>query len=607
MPVPRIPDHLLPHLTPAEAERYRLLLERELALASPLDLACWLRPETKRWPHIEYINQHLVALVDHRLYADGPGPEALWYYERAGDRVAVSGPDEIPDDAEDFYGLHPDDDTKRVVYRLAIAAPPRHGKSYLITESFPLWYWSRFPDRNLALATYSDEFAADWGVKLRTLICDHEDKLGLQIVNGRRSASDHLRLEGEAANENGEVVKAYGEMFLVGSRGALTGRGFQAGVIDDPFKNSEDAESAAERNSRSNWYTSTFMTRKTRLEGKGIPVEVMVFTRWHVDDIAGRHVYDAEDRPNPDWCVIRLPALAEDDDPLGRAPGDALCPAVKTKRELLDLQGADPYWFASLYQGSPSMRKGGLIPSFRRYVTGTEDGHTFYQIMPVDQQDLPTFPGSEALQERLSQSYIVPAPECVRFATVDLAASKATYADWSVFSVWDWHPDSETLVLVGMVRERVESAQHKVWVVKCYNMFPDIVFVGIEKKTYGLTLLQELVRSRVIPVRPLDADTDKIARAVPYGQAVGQGQIVIPLNGVWVNHWASEHAAFPSGKNDDMVDTGGYAWKVTRSMPSGSGQKRHAAVPTAQERIHQYVEKRQRGGRKAHEYHRLLT
>lgn len=603
--VQRIPDHLLPHLTPQEAATYQLLLARELALASPLDLACRLRDDTQRWPHVEYINDHLVALVEYRLYPTGPGPAANWFYVKDSVEYAVDGPDDIPNDAEDFYGRHPEDNSARVVFRLAIAAPPRHGKSYIVTETFPLWYWMKYPDRNIALATYSDDFAGDWGVKIRDMLCDNETLLGLQLVNGKRSAAAHLRLTGKSLHERGEMVKANGEMFLVGSRGGLTGKGFQLGIIDDPFKDAQDAESQAERNARANWYTSVFSTRKTRITGKGIPVEVMMFTRWHIDDIAGRFVYDTHGDPRPDWCVIRLPALAEDDDPLGRALGAALCPAVKTRAELLELQANDPYWFASLYQGSPTVRKGNVIPPSRRYYVQTLDGDAVYQVMAVPDEDLPSYPGSEALAERLRSSFLIPAKRCTRFATVDLAASTKSYADWSVFSVWDWDTESQTLVLVGVVRERIESSQHLEWLKRCYAAFPDIVFVGVERKTYGLTLLQAALADRTVPVRPLDADTDKVSRAAPYAQAIGLGQVVIPATGEWVPGWMAEHASFPAGRHDDMVDTGAYAWSVVRLMP-----KRRAATAeplSLSERIHAYVDKRHQKGRNRDGVHRLMT
>jgi predicted phage terminase large subunit-like protein len=598
-----IPDELLPLLTEEEANRYKLLLERELALTSPLDLACWLRPKTRRWKHIEHINEHLLALVEYRLYADGPGPPACWFYVPEDDPtpIPVSSPDDIPDEGvAEFYGLHPQDPESRVVLRLAIAAPPRHGKSYLITETFPLWYWMRYPDRSIALATYSDDFAADWGVKIKDMLYDEEEKIGLALVNGRRSASAHLRLEGQAPHvDYPEPIKASGEMFLVGSRGGLTGRGYQLGIIDDPFKDAADAESQAERNARANWYTSVFMSRKTRTPGKGLPVEVMVFTRWHIDDIAGRFVYDEEGAPRPDWCHVRLPALAEPDDPLGRAEGEALCSQVKTQAELIDLQSADPYWFASLYQGSPVMRKGGIIPGFRRY--SLTDG--FYTALPVPEEDLPTFPGSEALADDLRLQVTVPRDRCTRFATVDLAASKASYADWSVYSVWDWDHETALLFLAASIRERVESAQHKLWVQECHSRYP-VTFVAVEERTFGLTLIQDLILDRQITVRPLKTEGDKITRAVPYGQAVGRGRVLIPKSGVWVAHWTAEHASFPAGRHDDMVDTGAYAWRQAQLLPRGRRDEKKEPV-TTEEKIQAFVDKRQR--RKVRPgYHDLL-
>ena len=163
MPVEGIDAKLLEAATPAEKKRYKLLLERKIAALSPLDYACWLNPDTRRFPHIEYLNEHIVALDEYRLYADGPGPAANWFYVIGEETFAAKGNkyENIPEIIDEFYGEHPESGA-RVVFRLAIAMGPRHGKSYLITEYTPGWYHFRHPDREIAFATYSDEFAQEW-------------------------------------------------------------------------------------------------------------------------------------------------------------------------------------------------------------------------------------------------------------------------------------------------------------------------------------------------------------------------------------------------------------------------------------------------------------
>ncbi|MDH3463666.1 MAG: phage terminase large subunit [Acidimicrobiia bacterium] len=566
---------LLKHASPDEVARYELLLQREVAKQSPLDLACWLSPTTKRWLHIEYLNERIVALAEYRLYPDGPGPPPRWYYVKGEKTFPALSYEQIPDDVDEFYGEHPETGV-RVVFRLAISMPPRHGKSYLITEYTPLWYLLRYPDRDIAFATYSDDFAQEWGVKLRDALVEHEADTGLVLKGGKSSAAARLRLE------------SGGQVRLVGTGGALTGTGNQLSIIDDPIKDQTEALSQATRNAKANWYTSTFSTRKTRVPGKGIPVEIMMFTRWHEDDPAGRFAYDDNNEPAEGWCVVRVPALAEEDDPLGREPGEALCPQVKTKAELLTIQKEDPTWFAALYQGDPSQDETGIFGGFHFYVPKTTDNVEYYQLLPLREDEEPL---------------LIRKDECVRFSIVDLAASLQTWADWSVYAVWDFHRPTQKLILVDRIRERVESADHEAWLRKSYSSYPSTAFVGIENKTFGQTLVQTMLRKGGMTVRPLKADRDKVARAIPYGQGCKNGSVYLPKKAEWLYNWMQEHKNFPrANTHDDQVDVGAYAWDVALTMPSMAAIKEYEA-PTMQDKVDKHldkIEKKRKQGRRRH-------
>lgn len=568
MSVEGIDAKLLEAATPAEKKRYKLLLERKIAALSPLDYACWLNPETIRYPHIEYINDHIVALVEYRLYHSGPGPEAKWFYVVGEETFPVKDDnyENIPDYVDEFYGEHPTTG-ERVVFRLAMAVGPRHGKSYLTTEYTPSWYLFRHPEREIAFATYSDEFAQEWGVKMKNQLVDHEKSTGLKLRGGRTSAAARLNLE------------SGGSMRFVGTGGSLTGTGYQLGIIDDPFKDQAEADSQAIRNQKAKWYSSTFSTRKTRVPGKGLPVEIMMFTRWHEDDIAGRFAYDDEGQPSEDWCVLRLPSIAEDDDPLGREPGEALCPSIKTRAELNAIQKQDPSGFASLYQGDPSQDETGMFGSFNHYTTKVIDEVSYYHL-PKRSED--------------EDDVLIKESDCIVFATVDLAATKNTWSDYSVYALWAFHRFDQKLILINRFRDRVESADHETWLRACYVSHDNTLFVGIENKTFGQTLVQTMVRKGGMTVRPLAADTDKVARAIPYGQAVKNGQVWIPKHASWLYTWTQEHANFPRATtHDDQVDTGGYAWLVALTLPSIK-RAMDDDPQTTEGKIERYVDKRQR-------------
>ena len=138
------------------------------------------------------------------------------------------------------WGQHPTEPHLRVVFRLAIAMGPRMGKSWITTRHTPGWYWSKYPDRKVAVITYSDDFSWEWGDIINTQVTEDNDFLE---VKGNRALVREKRFGGE--------------MRFAGVGGKITGTGFHLGVIDDPFKNSEEAMSEATRNSKDNWYGST--------------------------------------------------------------------------------------------------------------------------------------------------------------------------------------------------------------------------------------------------------------------------------------------------------------------------------------------------------------
>lgn len=552
------PDELA-LLTPEEFKLYEHQLEYEIARRSPLDVACWISPETVRTPHLEYINERIVALVENRLYHSGPGPSAHWFYrnEPEGKPLPALGPHHIPDDAVDFWGEHPV--TKElVVYKLGIAVPPRHGKSWIVTEHLPLWYWMRYPDADVAFATYSDTFAVSWGKKMRQRLQDSIDKLGLSLKNGDRHAADHLYFEETRAN-----------MFLVGTGGSLTGKGWQLGIIDDPFKDASEALSEATRQNKAEWYESTFDTRATRLGHGHLPVQIMMFTRWHEDDLAGRYIYDDKRKVRKDWHMIRLPALAEEDDPLGRSPGEALWPAVITKKELETRRDRDPLWFSALYQGRPTMGDQGLFPRWHTY---TSDAGVY------------TWEDHDGLHK-------VQTADCFRFATVDTAYTTNTWSDYSVYAVWDFNRTMQRLFLVDVVRERVKSPDLREWLELLTRKY-DPGYVGVEDVGSGKSLLQEMQRWSKIPLRFLKPDRDKVTRALAYGQAASNGLILIPSRGSWVSAWVEEHNTFPNGTHDDMVDAGAYGWNICKDLPRIEAENRYASYDGSMEgRIKRHQEK----------------
>lgn len=226
--------------------------------------------------------------------------------------------------------------------RLLITMPPRHGKSDTTTQKFPSWILGKYPQLPIMVSSYSDELATDFGMLTRSIMGE---------ANYQCMFATRLRTDAKAKGK--WITQAGGSYTAVGVGGALTGRGFKIGIIDDPFKNREEADSPVVRESRYNWYRSTFYTRQ-----EGASLILMILTRWHEDDLAGRVLKDAEDakkagEPYDDWEVIEFKALATEDDDY-RKEGEALWPEKFDRQKLLTMKTTmGSYEFSALYQQTP--------------------------------------------------------------------------------------------------------------------------------------------------------------------------------------------------------------------------------------------------------------
>lgn len=230
---------------------------------------------------------------------------------------------------------------------LVIEAPPRHGKSELVSRYLPAWYLGLFPSQRVMLAGYAAGFARTWGRKARTLLIEHgRQSFGVDVSRDERAASD-WGLSGHA-----------GGMLTAGVGGPLTGRGANLLIVDDPIKNAEQANSDTIRDNHWDWWQST---ASTRIEPGGCAI--IVATRWHYDDLSGRLIQAAESGHGAPVRRLRLPAIAEEHDPLGRAPGEALWPARWPIERLEATRLQKPVeWWQAMYQQRPGRGSGSTWP-----------------------------------------------------------------------------------------------------------------------------------------------------------------------------------------------------------------------------------------------------
>lgn len=252
------------------------------------------------------------------------------------------------------------------IKKLLIFAPPQHGKSRLVSELFPAYWLGRRPDDPVLLASYAAGLAHSKSRIARDLILDTP----FRGVFGNLSPYDvprDLRDDSRAVDEWRLAQPHRGGLRAAGVGGGLTGHPGVLGIIDDPFSNWEEAQSLTIRNKVYDWYRSVF---RTRIWETG--AIVMIMTRWHEDDIAGRLLKSQGD----EWHVLRLPAIAEtqderdlndkylgqsqgQSDPLGREAGEPLAPMRFSKTALGGLKrDVGSLVWAAEYQGVPRPPEG---------------------------------------------------------------------------------------------------------------------------------------------------------------------------------------------------------------------------------------------------------
>jgi predicted phage terminase large subunit-like protein len=228
--------------------------------------------------------------------------------------------------------------------RLIVTFPPRHGKSELTSRKFPAWLAGRDPYRHVIFATYNQDFAEDFGRDVRSCIISDRFAATFPGVTLRKgeTAADRLRTE-----EGGLLA-------FVGRGGSITGRGADFLIIDDPLKDRAEAQSATIRNELWSWFNDTAMTRLM----SDVGAVIIIMTRWHEDDLVGRLTDPANPYYNPaeakNWKIINIPALAEQNDVLGRKPGEPLWPQRFGKAHLESIRNRNPVGFSALYQQRPS-------------------------------------------------------------------------------------------------------------------------------------------------------------------------------------------------------------------------------------------------------------
>ncbi len=424
---------------------------------------------------------------------------------------------------------------------LMVLMPPRHGKSTLISQYLPSWYLGTFPRDRVMLASYEHDFAASWGQKARDAMDAYGQSIfGLRVRQDTRAASgwDLVRYSPRTGRGN-PWLPTGGGMTTAGVGGAITGRGANVLIMDDPIKNFEEANSRTYRQRLWDWWRSTALPR---LEPDG--VAVLMQTRWHEDDLAGR-IIEQSRQLGETWIVLRLPAIATEPEswPTGwqRQPGEPLWPGRYPLARLKEIQAEQgPYWWEALYQQAPTVAEGNIFKRvwFRYYSVERQGDDTIY-----------------ILHTPAGDKY-VPKSKCWIFQTCDPAASEDEQADYFTLATWAITPENE-LLLLDMYRDHAATVRHEA-ILRQQSSLWQPSYQGVEDKTFGLNIIQGAVKSG-LPIKALPAEGDKVARSKSVSARYALGAVYHPRGAPWLDTYEQELLAFPTGRYDDQVDVAAYA------------------------------------------------
>ncbi|MFO7172044.1 MAG: phage terminase large subunit [Bacillota bacterium] len=400
------------------------------------------------------------------------------------------------------------------IKRLIVMMPPRHSKSETTTVKFPAWYLGRNPDKRVIIASHTAALALRFSMRARNDLA----QFGPEVFSVGVDPNSSAMYRWDVLDREAPPGRPPGGMIAAGIGGPITGMGAHLAIIDDPVKGPEDANSQVQRDNVWDWYR--FVLR-TRLQ-PGAAV-ILVLTRWHEDDLAGRLLRAAEQDPTADqWTVLRLPAMAEENDPLGRAPGEALWPEQYDEAALAQIRASvGSYVWAALYQQRPLPAGGGV---FKR---------EWFRIVEPDRVPGDLF--------------------WVRFW--DLATSTKTKADYTRGAKVALDADGN-LWIGGIVGGRWEWPDARRVIVQTALLDGPGVPVGIEKVGFQGAAVQELLREPQLvahTIVPVQVDRDKVQRAMPWAARAEAGKVFL-VSGEWVGPFLDEVTAFPLGEHDDQVD-----------------------------------------------------
>jgi predicted phage terminase large subunit-like protein len=520
--------------------------------------------------------------------------------------------------------------------RLMVFMPPRHGKSETVTVRYTAWRMSRDPSTNVILGSYNQRLADRFSRKVRRVLADdaavslkerrddgdasvpptvaggafeaqnkearrgptdtarrRDLPTGTACVPPERAARSFLPFAQKPANTVSEWETTEGGTFrAVGVGAGVTGFGAKLIVVDDPVKSRAEAESETYRDKVYEWFTDDLYTR---LEPDG--AIILIQTRWHEDDLAGRLIKEMNDG-GEQWEIVDLPALCEGSET-----------AAGGLRERGTAQGSPPYeggvapsspagWFSAPQSegrpkagpttlepapSSPSPRPGvpAVQPAFdpigrlpgealwpERYdeqklleikrKLGSYSFAALYQQRPVPAE------GGLFKRKWFKQMVETPPTGLQWKRGYDLAVSTRTNACYTASARCAFDKEGN-LYIADVFRRRIEFPEQRRYIIHNLLTEKDTEH-GIELALHGQAMMQDLRReaaARGKAFKGVKVDADKVTRSLSWANLAEEGKVVL-VRGPWIQDFLDEVCRFPSGQTDDQVDAVSIAVRMCR-------------------------------------------
>lgn len=383
--------------------------------------------------------------------------------------------------------------------RLMVFMPPGSAKSTYSSVLFPPWFMGKNPQHSVLGASNTTDLAETFSRRVRN------------IVNGQAyKAVFGFGISEDAGGAGHWETTKGGEFFAAGVGAAIAGRRADLGLIDDPIKTREEADSDRIRQKHWEWYLNDFLPRL-----KPGARQILIQTRWHEDDLGGRIL----ERESDLWKIIKLPMLAGTDDPIARAPGERLWPEWFTD-DMIEVARRDTRSWNALYQQEPVPEEGDYFK--REYISD-------YDVPPTN---LHIYGASDyAVTEG--------AGDFTEHGVCGVDQNMNLYVlDW-------WYGQTQADKWIETQCDLIKQHAPLCWFGEA----------GPIRRSIEPFLSRRMSdRNAYCRLEWMPSISDKVIRARAIQALASVKSIVFPRHAHWREHVEKQLLQFPSGKHDDAVD-----------------------------------------------------